>query len=193
MNFAAVRIIRRGRRNGESGQAFAELTVSLIAILAAFAGFLLVAVLSADNVSMSIRARESADIQSSHGISSRAGTSISRWDYGPDMVPFTADDRPVGGGEGDGALFKYQLRDPSGKVSFIGTSPMQYDNDFAGLQDSNFFVTAADLADGTASTSNSLKDHGIGTLESAIRGLFRVDGVEVRDTVYMPAHKDPPD
>ena len=193
MNSSAVGVIRRGRRSGESGQAFAELTVSLIAILAAFAGFLLVAVLSEDNVSMSIRARESADVQSSHGISSHAGTSITRWDYGPDTVPFTADDRPVGGAEGDGALFKYQLRDASGKVSFIGTSPMQYDNDFSGLQDSDFFVGAADLADGTASTSNSLKDHGIGALESAVRGLFRIDGVEVRDTVYMPAHKDPPD
>lgn len=193
MNSSTVGIIRRGRRNGESGQAFAELTVSLIAILAAFAGFLLVAVLSEDNVSMSIRARESADMQSSHGISSHGGTSISRWDYGPDTVPFTADDRPVVGAEGDGALFKYQLRDASGRVSFIGTSPMQYDNDFSGLQDSDFFVGAADLADGTASTSNSLKDHGISALESAVRGLFRIDGVEVRDTVYMPAHKDPPD
>ena len=46
MNFRTVGIIRRGLRRGESGQAFAELTVSLIAILAAFVGFLLVAALS---------------------------------------------------------------------------------------------------------------------------------------------------
>ena len=193
MNFSAVGIIRRGRRNGESGQAFAELTVSLIALMAVFAGFLLVAVLSADGVSISIRARESADTQSSQGVSARAGTSISHWDYGPDSVPFTADDHPVAGAAGDGPMFKYQLRDPSGLVSFSGSTPLRYDEDFGRLQDTDFFVSAADLAVGNPSPrSDALGRHGIGKLQNAVRGLFGVDDAEVSDTVYMPAHKDPP-
>ena len=194
MNFSAVRTIRRGRRNGESGQAFAELAISLIAIMAAFAGFLLVAVLSADGVSISIEARKNADELSSNGYYSNAVGSISRWDHAPDASPFASDDLDSQGGDRDGAMFKYQLRDPSGKVSFIGSTELRYDNEFDGLQeDSGFFLGAADLSDGNASTSNSLKDHGIGSLDSVVRGLFRIDGVEIRDTVYMPAHKDTPD
>ena len=193
MNFAAVRTIRRGRRNGESGQAFAELAISLIAIMAAFAGFLLVSVLSADGVSISIEARKRADELSSNGYYSNAVGAISRWDHAQDASPFAQDGQDSQGGDGNGAMFKYQLRDPSGKVSFIGSSELRYDNEFDGLQDTDFFVSAADLSDGSASTSDSLKDHGIGALESAVRGLFRVDRVEIRDTVYMPAHKDIPE
>ncbi len=84
MNFRTVGTMRRGLRRGESGQAFAELTVSLVAILAAFIGFLLVAALSSDRVSMLIRAREEADRKSSSGVSSQAGDSIRYWDYGTD-------------------------------------------------------------------------------------------------------------
>ena len=193
MNFAAVRTIRRGRRNGESGQAFAELAVSLIAIAAAFAGFLLVAVLSSDGVSMSIRARESADAQSSHGYYSNAVTSVRRWDHTWDESSSAQDEQETSLRGGDGALFKRQLRDASGQVSFINSSELQYDNEFDGLRNDYLFVGAASLSIGDASTSNSLKDHGIGALEEAVRGLFRIDGVEVGDTVYMPAHKDTPD
>jgi len=192
MNFTAVRTIRRGRRNGESGQAFAELAVSLIAIAAAFAGFLLVAVLSSDGVSMSIEARRIADEQSSHGYYSNSVTSVRRWDNTRDDGDPSRDDQETSLRGGDGALFKRQLRDASGRVSFIDSSELRYDNEFDGLQNDYLFVGAASLSVGDASTSNSLKDHGIGALESAIRGLFRIDGVEVGDTVYMPAHKDPP-
>ena len=117
MNFAAVRTIRRGRRNGESGQAFAELAVSLIAIAAAFAGFLLIAALGSDRVSTLIRAREDADRKSSSGISSQGGESIRYWDYGTDEVPFTADDQPMIGSSGDGSFFRNQLADNTGNVT----------------------------------------------------------------------------
>ena len=197
MNFTAVRTIRRGRRNGESGQAFAELAVSLIAIMAAFAGFLLVAVLSTDGVSVSIEARRRADDMSSNGYYSNTlrdpNVTISRWDHAQDTSPYMEDDQDPSKFGGNGQLFRDQLRDPSGKVSFIGSSELLYDNEFDGLQeDAAFFLGAADLSDGNASISNSLKEHGIGELDSVIRGLFRIDDVEIRDTVYMPAHKDTP-
>jgi hypothetical protein len=190
MNFRTVGIIRRGLRRGESGQAFAELAVSLVAILAAFVGFLLVAALGTDRVSTLIRAREEADMKSSGGISSQGGESIRYWDYGEDEIPFTTDDRAVTGSAGDGALFMRQLADNTGHVMLSNPpSASSLDSDFSALQDSNLFVNAASLASGDAGTSNTLRDHNLGSLENAAHWLFGIKGTRVEDTVYMPAHK----
>ncbi len=191
MNFRTVRVIRNGLRRGESGQAFAELMVSLIALLAAFVGFLLVAALSSDRVSMLIRAREEADRKSASGVSSQGGESIRYWDYGADEIPFTTDDQPVLGSAGDGAMFKRELADNTGHVSLTNPpSASDLGGDFAALQDSNMFVNAASLASGDAYTADSLNDHNLGGIDSAIRLLFGVSDIHVEDTVYMPAHKD---
>lgn len=189
MNFRTVGIIRGGLRRGESGQAFAELTVSLLAILAAFIGFLLIAALGSDRVSTLIRAREDADRKSSSGVSSQGGESIRYWDYGADEIPFTTDDHAVLGSAGDGALFKRQLVDNTGKLTLSNPS-LPFDSEFASLQDSNMFVNAASLATGDARTTDSLREHNLGSLEYAVKWLFGVNGTRVEDTVYMPAHKD---
>lgn len=192
MNFRTVGIIRNGLRRGESGQAFAELTVSLIAILAAFVGFLLVAALSSDRVSTLIRAREEADMKSAGGVSSQGGDSIRYWDYGADEIPFTTDDHAVLGSAGDGALFMRQLADNTGHVALTNppSSNSSLRSDFASLQDTNMFVNAASLATGDAGTTNTLRDHKITSLEPAIRWLFGVNGTRVEEQVYMPAHKE---
>ena len=190
MNFHTVRTIRRGLRRGESGQAFAELTVSLIAILAAFIGFLLIAALGSDRVSMLIRAREEADRKSSSGVSSQGGESIRYWDYGTDEIPFTTDDHAVAGSAGDGALFVQQLADNTGEVNLANPpSSSTLGSDFSSLQDANLFVNAASLASGDARTMDSLRDHNLDSLEYAVRWLFGVNGTRIEDTVYMPAHK----
>ena len=189
MNFRTVGIIRRGLRRGESGQAFTELTVSLLAILAAFIGFLLIAALGSDRVSTLIRAREDADRKSSSGVSSQGGESIRYWDYGADEIPFTTDDHAVLGSAGDGALFKRQLVDNTGKLTLSNPS-LPFDSEFASLQDSNMFVNAASLATGDERTTDSLREHNLGSLEYAVKWLFGVNGTRVEDTVYMPAHKD---
>ena len=191
MNFRTVGIIRNGLRRGESGQAFAELAVSLVAILAAFVGFLLVAALSSDRVSTLIRAREEADMKSAGGVSSQSGDSIRYWDYGADEIPFTTDDRAVLGSAGDGALFKRQLADNTGHVALTNPpSASTLGSDFAGLQDADMFVNAASLASGDAGTTSTLRDHKINSLEPAIRWLFGVGGTRVEEKVYMPAHKE---
>ena len=191
MNFRTVRIIRNGLLRGESGQAFAELTVSLIAILAAFIGFLLVAALSSDSVSMLIRAREEADRKSSSGVSSQGGDSIRYWDYGVDEIPFTTDDHPVIGSAGDGALFKHELADNTGHVQLTNPpSSSTLGSDFSSLQDANMFVNAASLASGDARTTDSLRAHNLSSIEPAVRWLFGVRSTRVEDTVFMPAHKD---
>ena len=190
MNFRTVRTIRRGRKRGESGQAFAELAVSLIAILAVFVGFLLIAALGSDRVSTLIRAREDADRKSSSGVSSRGGDSIRYWDYGADEVPFTTDDSAVLGSSGDGSYFRNQLADNTGNVTLQNPPSSSYlRSDFAGLQDSNIFINAADLAEGSAYTNSTLHDHNLDSLESAIDWLFHIRGTNVQETVYMPAHK----
>ena len=190
MNFRTVRTIRRGLRRGESGQAFAELTVSLIALLAAFIGFLLIAALGSDRVSMLIRAREEADRMSSSGVSSQGGESIRYWDYGTDEIPFTMDDHVVAGSAGDGALFMRQLADNTGEVNLANPpSSSTLGSDFSSIQDANMFVNAASLASGDARTSDTLRDHKLDSLEYAVRWLFGVNGTRVEDTVYMPAHK----
>ena len=190
MNFRTVRTIRHGLRRGESGQAFAELTVSLIAILAVFVGFLLVAALGSDRVATLIRAREEADRKSSSGVSSQGGDSIRYWDYGTDEVPFTTDDQPILGSSGDGSYFRNQLADNTGYVTLQNPPSSSYlRNDFATLQDSNIFVNAASLAEGSAATSSTLQDHNLDKIESAIDWLFRIRGTNIVETVYMPAHK----
>ena len=193
MNFRTVRIIRNGLRHGESGQAFAELTVSLIAILAAFIGFLLVAALCSDRVTMLISAREEADRKSSSGVSSQGGESIRYWDYGADEIPFTTDDQAVSGSAGDGALFIRQLADNTGHVALTNppsSSDSTLRSDFALLQDANMFVNAADLATGDTYSDDPLRDHNIGSLESTVRWLFGVNSIHIEEQVYMPAHKD---
>ena len=198
MNFRTVRVIRNGLRHGESGQAFAELTVSLIAILAVFVGFLLIAALCSDRVTTLITARTKADKMSSNGLSSQEGESIQRWDYGADGIPYTTDDSAVSGSRGDGPLFKSQLTDNTGNVSLQNppASMSELRSDFTELQDNNIFVNAASLASGKDDESNSLGKHyndDAPALRSAALFLFGIRSTYIEDTVYMPAHKDPAD
>lgn len=199
MNFRTVRIIRNGLRRGESGQAFAELTVSLVAILAVFVGFLLIAALCSDRVTTLITARTKADLKSSSGLSSQEGESIQYWNYGADGIPYTTDDSAVSGSGGNGALFKRQLADNTGNVNLANPpSSSMLGGDFTELQDNNVFVNAASLASGKDEVSDSLGKHyrynnDSNALKSAAQWLFGIRGTRVEDTVYMPAHKDPTD
>lgn len=183
--------IRRGLRRGESGQAFTELAVSLVVILAAFVGFLLVASLGSDGVSTLIKARENADQSRNSYSALQGGGSIRDWNRGDDNILFTQDDNPIYGGYGDGAYFKGQLSDNTEKVTLQNPpSASRLDGEFARLQDSNFFVNAAALSDGEAHTSDTLSDHNIHALEGAFRRLFNLHGTYIHDAVYMPAHMD---
>ena len=191
MNFRTVRTIRQGLRHGESGQAFTELTISLIPLLAVFVGFLLIAALASDRVTLLIKAREKADKSSSAGVSSQGGESISHWDYGADGIPFTEDDHAVHGLSGDGAYFKNQMADNTNEVTLQnppGSSTLR--SDFSELQDCDLFVNAASLAEGSLSSTSTIQEHKLDSLEFAFRWLFNIKGTSIEETVYMPAHKD---
>ena len=200
MNWRTVGIIRRGRRNGESGQAFTELAVSLVVIiLPAFIGFLIVAVLCANGVSDAIRAREDADDVSSRGGTSREGRSIVTWLDGQDGIPFTADDVPFEGTvtSHDYDRFTRELAYASErpeynpKVSVAHTNPvMPHASEFWQFDRNHFFVRAANLVQGTPPGSvDPFQKYGISELEHLIQDLFRVENFEIQEEeAYMPAH-----
>ena len=191
MKRGAIGRIRRGLRRGESGQAFTELAVSLVVILAAFVGFLLVASLGADGVSTLIKARENADKSRAGYSSLQGGGSIRDWNRGEDGILFTQDDNPIYGSYGDGALFKKELTDNTEKVRLYNPpDSSRPGSEFSRLQDANFFVNAAALSDGEARPSDTLSSHNIHALEGAFRWLFNLQGTYIHDEVYMPAHMD---
>ncbi len=87
-------------------------------------------------------------------------------------------------------MFKRQLADNTGNVMLTNPpSASELGSDFSALQDANMFVNAANLASGDARTSDTLRDHNLGSLENAVHWLFGIRGAMVEDTVYMPAHK----
>lgn len=196
MNFRTVAIIRHGLRRGESGQAFAELSVSLIAILAAFIGFLLVAALSSDRVSTLIRAREKVDAKFGNNFvavysSGEDVESIRNWNKGADGIPFTADDEKILGSPGDSTVFADQLSDNTGRLMLQNppSSLPQLKSDFSSLSSSNFFVNAACLISDTES-SDPFYEHKLDSLQNSIQWLFGIRNVRIEERVFMPAHKD---
>ena len=212
MNWRTVRAIRRGRRRGESGQAFSELAVSLVMIiLPAFVGFLIVAVLCTNGVANTILARESADRYCAAGWSSRAGTSILTWSEGHDNVPFTEDDVRLDGSTTpeEHKLFSNQLlySGDSDKVRIEKSDLMPHATEFSHFYQfasSDFFVRAANLNRGASTSEDPFSDDwqtpddslglkkrlkgNVSKLEPLIQSLFGVENFHIRaEEAYMPA------
>ena len=201
MNWKAVRAIRRGRRRGESGQAFSELAVSLVMIiLPAFVGFLIVAVLCTNGVSNTILARESADRYCAAGWSSRAGTNVLTWSQGHDNAPFTEDDVRLDGSttSEDHNLFIRQLvyTGDSDKVRIEQNSElMPHAKEFSHFYQfgsSDFFVRSANLNRGASTSEDPFMQKGlkgnVSKLEPLIQSLFGVENFHIRaEEAYMPA------
>ena len=200
MNWRTVRAIRRGRRRGESGQAFSELAVSLVMIiLPAFVGFLIVAVLCTNGVANTILARESADRYCAAGWSSRAGTSILTWSEGHDNVPFTEDDVRLDGSTTpeEHKLFSNQLlySGDSDKVRIEKSDLMPHATEFSHFYQfasSDFFVRAANLNRGASTSEDPFMQKGlkgnVSKLEPLIQSLFGVENFHIRaEEAYMPA------
>ena len=199
MNWRTVGTIRRGLRHGESGQAFSELMVSLVAILAAFIGFLLVAALSTARVSTLVRARENVDVKVRNNYvsvynSSDDAVSIRDWHVGPDGIPFTTDDvKDTNASSVNSALFTDELSDNTHKIDLYRDPPsrlpeLRNNNEFSSLSPSNFFVEAASLVSDSES-SDPIRDHKLDSI-SAVQWLFGIRSSLVEETVYMPAHKE---
>jgi len=183
MNFRTVRMIRRGLRRGESGQAFTELAVSLVAILAALVGFLLIAAAGSDRVSALIQARKDADERARDN---RVDLFTSESDA--QNIVSAADDG-IGTFENSSA-FLNELRSNNGNVN-LANPPVSWKSEFSSLQDTGLFVHAASLVTGEdgANLDKTLRDHNIGDLRPAIGWLFHIDDLTIDERVYMPVHK----
>jgi hypothetical protein len=185
----------------ENGQAIAEMTVGLIALMAVFLGMLAVGALGIVNIQTLIAARGGADERAVNGILSDSGRSIQEWSVGNDGLLFTADDQAVRGGSQPTISFRQEL-----VADMVTDEEMAYrldlgtldgnlgygpPNNFAvGLPDLDLFISAANLTSRTSLVADPLGDRGLGRdVQSAFRSLV-FDGrpfeFSMRETVYMP-------
>ncbi len=190
--FLRQRVRGKKSRAGERGQAVTELVVSLIGILVVFLGLLLISALGIENVRNVIEARAAADRAASSGyVGGDRGQYIIDWDYGPDGIPFTADDVPNTAVSSQGDVFIPQLTDSSGEFSLVsslnGSSYVNPRNNFApDLSAVNLFTVAATLSSGTETQNDPLSERGLSDLKEAVRRFLTGGDFHLEDTAYMP-------
>ncbi len=185
--------MKRGKR--ERGQAIAEFTVSLIAILFVFLGVLAVSVLSMENVSCLIAARSEADVASALG-TSVGGVSpepILEWDYGPDRIPFTADDKAVTSGDSESLAGEFDTsRDlaEGADVNDVALAELAK----SGLVDRQVtevsFLTAANLNGYSHEETDPLSKRGLPELQKLLRRMVGGGKFVLKDTVFIPVKVD---
>lgn len=185
--------MKRGKR--ERGQAIAEFTVSLIAILFVFLGVLAVSVLSMENVSCLIAARGEADVASALG-TSVGGVSpepILEWYYGPDRIPFTADDKAVTSGDSESLAGEFDTsRDLAEGADVNGVALAELAK--SGLVDRQVtevsFLTAANLNGYSHEETDPLSKRGLPELQKLLRRMVGGGKFVLKDTVFIPVKVD---
>lgn len=90
-------------------QAFAELVVMLIPILMIFLGIWFVMLVGEQKVRLFLESRMETETLAQYSATVKGTPHILGWDYGPDEIPFTADDRKIEGGNDESALFQGTL------------------------------------------------------------------------------------
>jgi hypothetical protein len=177
------------KRKYEKGQAVAELTIALIAIMAVFVGLLCVSALGIENIKNLITARGGADRNSYNGvIGSDSGQSIIEWNYGSDELYFTADDVPSAGSSEDGGYFAQQLDNDStdfGDPVIFGGSTLS--TNFNVLEATELFLWAAVMTSHESSQDDPLGERNLEDVRGIFGSLMGYDldfGLE--ETVYMP-------
>lgn len=176
-------------RKNERGQAVAELTIGLLAIMAVFVGLLCVSALGIENIKNLIVARGGADGNAYNGsVEEDTGQDIIDWDYGSDELYFTADDVANRGTNEDGGYFSLQLN--NGSTNFadpvsIGGSDLT--SDFNDIQATNMFLWAAMMTSCKSSQDDPLGERNLEDVRGLFGSLMGYDldfGLE--ETVYMP-------
>ncbi len=171
--------MKRDNFKNQSGQATAELIVSIIGIMIVFTGFFMVVDLGVAKVENVISARGGADLSSYIGDSGGSGSAIISWSSGGDGFYYTEDDLPLTATSESPETFSSELQ--NGSFSLLSNFSMFYiENNFATTLDpDSVFLPAADLTFVTRSQSVELDD--------ATRALyFNTPSITVTDTIYMP-------
>lgn len=170
-------------RRFQRGQATAELTIALIAVMAVVSGFLLIAQLGRANLDSLLEAKAKADINSINGIPGATGSPIRYWDDGNDNLEYSPDDEAQTMTNDDGALFNSQLRTQGFSLSSdLGSYAL---NNFAKTLGVDYiFLPAANL---TSATENVTVD-----IDDASRflyggnSLFGLRTINIENSIYMP-------
>lgn len=184
----------------ESGQAISELMISLIGLMCVFLGLLMFTSLGIQNLQTLIHAREDADQNAYNGFLASSLTALAGWSYGNDGLLFTKDDSPIV------ANYDYAYRNEliatakDANGNSLQFNPItdypdyMYHNLAAAdmIQDYEINVHAANLAKGTATVSNPLKERELDDLESAFGALmlggkdFKGSVLSIQENVFMP-------
>lgn len=185
--------MKRGKR--EKGQAIAEFTVSLIAILFVFLGVLAISVLSMENVSCLIAARGEADVASALG-TSVGGVSpepILEWNYGSDRIPFTADDKAVTSADSENLAGEFDTSKELAEGADVNSVTLA-DLAKAGLVDRQAtevsFLSAANLNGYSHEETDPLSKRGLPELQKLLRRMVGGGKFVLKDTVFIPVKVD---
>lgn len=187
-------------RKTQNGQALAELTVCLIALMVVLLGFFLISALTMGNVENVIDAREEADKRAREGtLGGENAQNISHWAYGNRNIAFTADDTPVTQSDAYGAKFLEILRIPGEDFTLTsaGGSGKEYlqihYNPVPDISAVNVFLSAANLTAGTTKITDPLERRNLSNLQEAFNRVFGITDFSIVDTVFMPARVTVPD
>ena len=201
------------KNNRESGQAIAEMCISLIAIMVIFLGVIFIAGLGISNVQLLISAKETAEESARDDKEGGRGNYIKYWNYGNDELPFTADDYAINVGNHDtGTVLNSSLDDetystglnyyndyfynkghniPYKFMPVSGTS-VYHESIFASMDLARFFVSAADLVESSIhyDIDGDKNIYDVEQLKLNLGNLIHVNldaiDLEKMNKVYMP-------
>ncbi len=170
------------KRKNQEGQAIAEMTVAMIAILAMVSGFLLISQLGRASVENLLNAKARCDINAMNGLSLGQGSSIRYWEIGDDLLEMSPDDEAMTLTNDDPALFSGELQSGGMRISDLDDYVV---NNFAdNLSASTLFLEAAGMTSGTQSVEISLDDASRFLYGGST--LFGLESVTIEDTAYSP-------
>jgi hypothetical protein len=179
-------------RIDESGQAFAELLISMFAIMVVFVGVLFTGALGMENIKCSLAARSQAAKLSAMGsMSGDRGDNILSWDYGDDELYFTRDDasnRDIGGETGIFAREYTSTNDEFSLVSDLRDVDRDSTYNFtAAAPGEKLFLWAANLTSYQETIHDPFATRELDDLKSAFRMLVGdPNSVSLSDKVYLP-------
>lgn len=173
-------------RQFEKGQAIAEMTVCMIAIMAVFLGFVVIADLSLYSLRNYLDARETADNEAAWADDQvMYGESIQTWSAGDDGLRYTYDDQVDGGTFENPGLFQGEIT--TGKNN-IGVD-IDYQEDlplsFYGSTMGEFFLDAASLVEGRYSRVLPSDTEYMTT--DMLDFIMGQSSITVEDKVYIPS------
>lgn len=173
--------------SNERGQAIAEMTVSMIAIMVVFLAVLFAFAIGSTNIDNLIECRGIADNYSYSQVYGGRGESILTWNAGGDGRMYTNDDVADVGTNDEAELFKGELQSES--IDLInnfggeGYPKSNFAADLAGMD--AVFLTSADLTS-YSMVSDPYEEMHLEDIRGAFASLIYSSNIFIKNTVFMP-------